>query len=186
MSSTLTYLTPKDVAKLLMVSTAAIRLWAEKGELKAMVTAGGHRRFKLADIKQFALDKKIQLNIESEQATRILIIDDEILFAEFLTEILTIECPQVKLAVSLDSFAAGIKLKEFKPNIVLLDLTMPGMDGFQVCNYIKSDPLLQHIRVIAMSGEVTSSRKEQIMTAGAEACLAKPFEIAALIKLLNL
>lgn len=50
------HLTPKEVAELLMVSTSAIRLWTEKGEIKALVTAGGHRRFKIEDIQQFARD----------------------------------------------------------------------------------------------------------------------------------
>jgi excisionase family DNA binding protein len=43
-TSVKSYLTPKEVAELLMVSTAAVRLWAERGQLKARVTAGGHRR----------------------------------------------------------------------------------------------------------------------------------------------
>jgi len=186
MSSHLTYLTPKDVAKLLMVSTAAIRLWAEKGELKAMMTAGGHRRFKLEDIKTFAKDKNIQLNIESDASVKILIIDDEILFTEFLEDALTTIYPQVKIAVSLDGFDAGIKLKDFKPSIVLLDLKMPGMDGFQVCQHIKSDPLLQRIRVIAMSGDTNLERKQKIIATGAEVCLSKPFKVAELIETLGL
>ncbi len=62
-------------------------------------------------------------------------------------------------------------INSFEPTIILLDLMMPAVDGFQVCKQIKQDPLLRHIRVI---------------DAGAETCLEKPIKIEKLLELLNL
>ncbi len=180
------YLTPNKVAEMLMVSPSAIRLWTEKGDLKALMTAGGHRRFKLADIKQFAKDKNIQLNIESDYIYRVLIVDDEPLFADYLKTVLSLECEKLEIEISLNGFDAGIKLKEFKPNIVLLDLMMPEMNGFQVCEQIKNDPLLQHTRVIAMSGSQDLVDKQRIISVGAETCLDKPIKVTELVEQLNL
>jgi len=186
MFSKKSYLTPNQVAELLMVSPSAIRLWAEKGELKATTTAGGHRRFKYEDIKEFANGRKIELNIPQDKNSRILIIDDEQIFASYLKVSLLLDNKDLDIEISLDGFNAGIKLKDFKPSIVLLDLKMPNMDGFQVCNQIKNDPSLKHIRVIAMSGNLSAKDSERILQVGAEACFEKPLNISLLTKHINI
>lgn len=180
------YLTPKEVAELLMVSTAAVRLWAESGDLKAKVTAGGHRRYKLNDIKAFATKKNIQLNTVTSENPRILIVDDDIHFAEFLKTLLNVEIKNVEVEISLDGFDAANKLNDFSPSIMLLDLKMPGLDGFQVCQRVKGNPLQNHIRVIAISGDVTQSDIDKLKNIGAETCLNKPIDVPALIKQLAL
>ncbi len=178
------YLTPSKVAELLMVSPSAIRLWAENGELKAMTTAGGHRRFKLEDIKQFAYKKNIQLNMIDSDKLKILIVDDERQFAEFLQTALLLHNDKLDITISLDGFDAGIKIKEFKPALILLDINMTGMNGFQVCEKIKQDPLLQHIRVIAISGNINSADKQRLLALGAETCFEKPIDMSKLYQLI--
>ena len=180
------YLTPKEVSELLMVSTASVRLWAESGALKARVTAGGHRRFTLEDIKEFAIKKKIQLNSDTSENTKILIVDDDVHFTEFLKILLEREIKNVEVEISLDGFDAANKLREFAPNIMLLDLRMPGLDGFQVCHHVKQNPLQKHIRVIAISGDVTETDMQEITSMGAETCLRKPLDVPLLFKQLNL
>ena len=180
------YLTPKEVAELLMVSTAAVRLWAESGNLKARVTAGGHRRFKLDDIKEFATKKNIQLNTKTSENPRILIVDDDIHFAEFLKTLIKVEIKNVDVEISLDGFDAANKLHDFTPSILLLDLKMPGLDGFQVCQRVKENPLQNHIRVIAISGGITNSDIDKLKSMGAETCLNKPIDVPVLLKQLAL
>jgi len=180
------YLAPKEVAELLMVSTAAVRLWAESGDLKARVTAGGHRRFKFDDIKEFAARKKIQLNTIISENPRVLIVDDDRHFADFLKTFLEMEVKNIEVEISLDGFDAANKLNDFTPDILLLDLKMPGLDGFQVCQRVKENPLQSHIRIIAISGHVTQSDIEKLNTIGAETCLEKPIDMAILIKQLAL
>jgi CheY-like chemotaxis protein len=169
-----------------MVSTAAVRLWAESGHLKARVTAGGHRRFKLDDIKEFAIRKNIQLNTSTSENPKILIVDDDIHFAEFLETLLKVEIKNVEVEISLDGFDAANKLHDFTPSIMLLDLKMPSLDGFQVCQRVKENPLQNHIRVITISGDVTESETNKLKTLGAEACLQKPINITTLLSLLDL
>jgi excisionase family DNA binding protein len=102
------YLKPKEVAELLMVSTAAVRLWAKSGKLKARLTAGGHRRFKLYDIKKFSVNKNIQLNTKTSEIPKVLIVDDDIYFAEYLKALLNVEIKNVAVEISLDSFDGRI------------------------------------------------------------------------------
>lgn len=186
MSSLKSYLTPKEVAELLMVSTAAVRLWTESSDLKARVTAGGHRRFKMEDVKQFALKRNIQLNTNISTIPKLLIVDDEKDFSEFLKTVLEIEIKNIEVEISLDGFDAANKLRDFSPSIVLLDLKMPGLDGFQVCQHIKQSPLYNHIRVIAISGDANNEDVQAIKDVGAEACLAKPISVPELISTLAL
>ncbi len=186
MYSTKDHLTPHQVANLLMVSPSAIRLWAERGELKTMTTAEGNHRFKLEDIKEFAIENNIKLNIDGEGKQRILIVDDEPLFAAFLKDALLFDHENLIIDVCFNGFAAGMIINSFDPTIVLLDLMMPAIDGFQVCRQIKQDPLLCHIRVIGMSGNTSEMIKKKIIDAGAETCLEKPINIEKLRELLNL
>lgn len=186
------YLTPKEVADLLMVSTAAIRLWAEKGQLKAMTTLGGHRRFKLEDVSQFAEQNQIPLDssiFESPLSTelrRILIVDDEQMYAEYLKTVIELADESVIIKICHNGFEAGIQLRDFAPDTVLLDLKMPGVDGFGVCRYIRTDPSNREIKVIAMTGQSSSENRRKIEEAGADAYLAKPIDTAYLLELLEL
>jgi len=56
----------------------------------------------------------------------------------------------------------------------MLDLTMPGMNGFEVCEHIKQNPELAGTRVIAMTGDASEESVQKILQAGAETCLSKP------------
>jgi len=193
MRSKQSYLTPKIVADLLMVSTATIRLWAENGELKSRLTAGGHRRFMKKDIDAFAQAKNLELNMPKQEEhenkdlfSKILIVDDEPLFANFLQTILNLELQNIKTEISFDGFDAANKLRDFLPDIVLLDLNIPSLNGFRVCNHIKQTSALKHIRVIAISGELNEINTTLILKEGAEACFEKPLNKTALLRQLNL
>lgn len=186
------YLTPKQVADLLMVSTAAIRLWSEKGQLKAMTTVGGHRRFKFEDIVAFAEENQIGLNIESNPPVldkclrRILIVDDDQMYAEYLKVVIESADPGVAVKICHDGFNAGVQLRDFAPDTVLLDLKMPGIDGFSVCRHLRTDPNNRDIKVIAMTGLATEQCRSGILAAGADICLSKPIKSAQLLQCLQL
>ncbi|MCK5092197.1 MAG: response regulator, partial [Gammaproteobacteria bacterium] len=72
------------------------------------------------------------------------------------------------------------------PNIVLLDLMMPGLDGFEVCRQLKDNPATSAIRVIAMTGYRTEENVKRIIEAGAEECLVKPIEQDSLLELIGI
>ena len=180
------YLTPSQVADLFMVTAAAVRLWAEKGELKALMTPGGHRRFLKTDMLEFARSRNLHLKEIKSNKQRVLIIDDDKQFSGYLLKLLEQYSDQFDVDVANDGFNAGIKVPEFKPDIVLLDFMMPGLDGFQVCQHLMASKYGKSIRVIAMTGYHTLENIEQILAAGAEACLYKPIDRERLFKLLGI
>jgi len=183
-SATKKLLTPNDVAELLMVSPTTVRFWAQKGALKALTTPGGHRRFNIEDVEEFAASRGMRLQTDNS-SLRVLIIDDDIALGHYLVEFLgNMEGVETELANY--SFEAGMKVRGFQPHVVLLDLMMPGLDGFQVCQMMKADRSMRNIRVIAMTGFPSDENVSKILSAGAEICLTKPVDEAQLISLLNL
>lgn len=181
-----TYLTPNQVAELLMVSTAAVRQWSEKGELQALTTPGGHRRFMPSEVERFARKRGLTLNLVDDSTLRVLIVDDDVQLTRYIIALLKGFPEQVVTESACDGFAAGLKVREFKPHIVLLDLMMPGMNGFNVCRLLKEDPNTKAVRIIAMTGYPTKENVEQILEAGAEVCLSKPIDEKALLEHIGL
>ena len=178
------YMTPNEVAELLMVSPVTVRQWAQKGWIRAITTAGGHRRFLRQDVEQFARERGMELSADAP--TRVLVVDDNRAFARYLADLLANQVTSIETETAHDGFDAGRKVLQFSPDIVLLDLKMPGMDGFSVCQQLKQDDATKHIRIVAMTGYFTPDNEAKILQAGAEACLAKPFDKHVLLKVLGL
>jgi CheY-like chemotaxis protein len=65
---------------------------------------------------------------------------------------------------------------------VCLDLRMPGVDGFEVCNSIKRTEATRHIQIIGMTGDFTDDVRRRLVALGAQACLPKEVALAALVR----
>ncbi len=178
------YLTPNEAAAQLMVAPATLRVWADKGLLKAHTTAGGHRRFLREDVDNFQRERGHDRGHSANSGLRILIVDDEASLTRYLTALLK-DIVGSHTATAGDGFSAGQLVHTFRPDVVLLDLMMGGLDGFQVCRQIKSDPATRPIRIIAMTGYPSAENIERILAAGAEICLAKPLDEEKLLALLE-
>lgn len=179
-------LTPHQVAELLMVSPVTVRHWAQKGELKALSTPGGHRRFARDEVERFARQYGLALAPHISPGLRILVVDDEPPLRRYLCELLEPLDDVTAVEIAADGFEAGHKVHKFRPNLILLDLMMPGLDGFEVCRMLKDDPETKTIRIIAMTGYMTAENIARIRLAGAEGCIPKPFEAPELFKLMGI
>jgi two-component system cell cycle response regulator DivK len=71
--------------------------------------------------------------------------------------------------------AIGIDLAgRMRPNLILLDIQLPGMDGYTVAGILKNDPALKHIPIVAVTSYAMSGDREKIMATGVEGYLEKP------------
>jgi len=175
------WLSPTEAARLLMVSPITVRAWARAGLLPSETTPGGHRRYRPAEVERF---RRERARLRRHGPLRILVVDDNQAMVEYLCELLTGLPAAIECETAGDGFDAGGKLRSFAPDVVLLDLMMPGMDGFEVCRRIKEDPATAAVRVIAMTGHAGEDNERKILAAGAEACLTKPIEETRLAELL--
>jgi excisionase family DNA binding protein len=171
------YLTPQQVADKLLVSPITVRGWALRGLLKAEVTPGGHRRFLAAEVERFAAERH---NIADHSQSRVLIVDDNQSLARYLQDFLSTH--NLITETAFDGFDAGWKIQSFHPEILLLDLMMPRLNGFDVCRQIKENPDTHAMRIIAMTGYPSPSNESRVINEGAECCLNKPIDELALLE----
>ena len=111
---------------------------------------------------------------------KILIIDDDLRMDRMLTFLFESQGFTVKFSET-GSNAIDI-LREFKADVILLDLLMPEMDGFEVCQKIKKEPSLSNIPIVVLSALPQLSHKERAFSLGACEYIEKPF---VSIKLVN-
>jgi len=182
-----THLTPNEVAELLMVNPVTVRQWAARGLLRSLTTPGGHRRFLLSDVEEFARSRgAAPAPRSSGHPERVLIVEDDTQLSLYVAEMIKSRDPSVAIEIAGDGFEAGAKVESFRPHALLLDLMMPGMDGFEVCRRLRARPTLNHVRIIAMTGFPSPENVERIMAAGADACLPKPLDPERLLAELGL
>ena len=180
------FLTPNEVAELMMVAPVTVRSWAQKGLLAAKVTPGGHRRFLKSEVERFMLESGFVPGDEVKpSAPRVLIVDDDPVMTTYLQGIIEDFDTSFVTEIAGTGFEAGTKIHTFMPDVVLLDLMLPDIDGFKVCALIKNEAATQHIRVIAISGNTSAENVSRILEAGAEKCLAKPFDPEDIVKILS-
>jgi excisionase family DNA binding protein len=159
-------LTPAEAAKLLHVAPTTIRHWAQIGRLPFITTPGGHRRFNKQDI--LALMSASKANVE--KVFSILIIEDDEDFADMLAQFLEILFPNINIKTAYNPFDAGDLLNTFKPDLVMLDLMIAGINGFSICHRIKSSPATASVNVIAMTGASTEENKKKTRRKQEENC----------------
>ncbi|POZ50809.1 HD domain-containing phosphohydrolase [Methylovulum psychrotolerans] len=179
------YLTPNEVAELLMVSPVTVRSWAQKGVLVAKVTPGGHRRFLKSDVENFVRDSGVAYVEAKPSVSRILIVDNDPLMMTYVYDILNGSGLGFVLATAQNGFEAGAKMYAFAPDVVLVNVMLPDGDAFLITSQIKKDLATRHISVIAITADTATESIARILAAGAETFLAKPFSPQDLLGLLS-
>ena len=173
-----------QAADICSVGRTTMWRWVKSGELKASPTPGGHHKIRKEDLKSFILGRMKHLSIaDISEEKKILIVDDEPKVQKYLNKMLSSNGYRIELAS--DGFEAGIKTVRFKPDLMILDLFMPGMDGFEVCKLIKKDSNTSHIKVLAYTGHDTKENRDKIMQAGADGYLVKPVGKSTLLQSLK-
>src|SRR5262249_29134028 len=107
-----------------------------------------------------------------------LVVDDDRPLAETIAQTLQEEGDQV--SVAFDGYEAGVKMATLKPDLPILDLIVPGMDGFAVCQRVKADPEGKRTKILAMTGCVHTGYVAKAVEYGADLCLEKPFRMQTL------
>jgi len=172
-----------ETARLCHVSPLSIINWVNAGRLPAFRTPGGHRRIRREDLIRFMKENGIPLADELREGSgraKILVVDDEAGIREMLAEHLSQRSRPYEVMTAADGFEAGRLVATFQPDVVLLDLRMPGLDGYQICRTVKNDPETAGTIVIAMTGFFSPETEARILECGAVKCFAKPVEPQAL------
>ncbi len=175
------FLTIPQAAKHCSISRVTLWRWVKSGNLKAFVSPGGHYKIREKDLKSFINGRMGYLSTADRQDTKkILIVDDDPDVQKILAKILSAN--DYRAEVASDGLDAGMKIVQFKPDLIILDLLMPKMNGFEVCRRIKEDREHAHIKILILTGFDTKENKDRSLRAGADGYLSKPVKKNDLIR----
>ncbi|MBU2573812.1 MAG: response regulator [Elusimicrobia bacterium] len=112
-------------------------------------------------------------------AKKILIVEDEVMIVKVLS--LRLESLGYKIAAAYDGKEGLEMVKKEKPDLIILDVGLPRIDGNTLCELIKADPGTKHIRIIMLTGKRLVGDMENAFSAGADVYMNKPYEWPRLV-----
>ena len=115
------------------------------------------------------------------QAAKILVVDDDDAIRQILIEALTMD-RQYLVQEASNGIEASIKLGTYRPDLLILDIFMPEMDGLEVCRNICSEPELSNLKVIITTGHPDHPKLDEVVKLGFTNILSKPFDLLNLVK----
>lgn len=176
MEDTLTVFT---ASKYCNVSSKTIINWVEAGHIKAYRTVGGHRRIKKSDLEIFMRNQGIPIPEENEDTTRkkILVVDDDMIIVESIVQALEEDDFDYEVISASDGFEAGLQVNHFKPDLLILDIMMPDIKGYEVCRKIKSSEETRHTKIIVLSAYLDDEKFARMKENGADVCFSKPLPL---------
>ena len=171
------------IAQMLQVDPGSVANWIDQDLLSAHRTPGGHRRVATGDLVKFLRDHNMPIPPEIETTpTRILIVDDEVAITQLISKAIKANHGDYEIIQAHDGFRAGTLVATHKPDVVILDLRMPGMDGYEVCRLIKSQEATKHTEILAMTAYPSEENINRIKECGARVCLTKPLDMDLLLQ----
>ena len=164
------------------VSPKTIINWIESGHIKAYKTVGGHRRINRADLEAFMRKQGIPIP-EADTAhdrKKILVVDDDPIIVETIVQALEEDEADYEVISASDGFEAGLQVNHFCPDLLILDIMMPDIKGYDVCQKIKENPDTRRTKIIVLSAYLDEEKFERMKKYGADACFSKPFPLPQL------
>jgi len=172
-----------DVARYCGVSPGAVWKWVKKGRLKAYRLPGGAYRIERGAFKAFLRENDLPVDptFFARPVKRVLIIDDEPTIVEVVVRAVQQVKEGVEVATATDGFEAGLQIATFKPDLLVLDLMMPQIDGFEVCRTVRRNPSTAHIKILIITAYGIHENIERALKLGADDFMHKPLNIPSLV-----
>ena len=172
-----------------VVNQTAIN-WIKNGYLKAFQTPGGQYRVYSEDLITFLQERGMRMPDELHRILEdqlaidtVLIVDDEKDLNDTIRKGLQVLNPEYTIFQAFDGFEAGKLSVAHKPNLIILDVELPGVDGVKLCRSLREDAGSPSPIIIGISGK--ASNEKNILEAGADAFMAKPFETKKLAEVIQ-
>src|SRR5262249_2657733 len=163
--------TTHEVSRLLHVNPRSVINWIEQDLLPSYRTPGGHRRIRHEDLLAFLRKHQIPTPAALvEGHFKILVVEDEDDIINIIKSYFERHAGYTVLTAR-DGITALIEVGRSKPDLIVLDIMIPGVDGIDVCRRIKGDAN-NKTAIIAISGQLESETK--VLQAGADAFMSKP------------
>jgi excisionase family DNA binding protein len=164
------YFSTTEIAEMLEVNRYTVSLWVDQGEIKAMITPGGHKKVAREEVVRFikARGGTPPPELEPVKAKKIFIIDDEKDVARYLSKCVRMIFPGVETEIFDNPVYGLMEIGKTLPDMVILDIVMPNMDGISVCRSVRFRKETEKIKILAVSGKYDRTVIQSVLAAGAD------------------
>ncbi len=174
------FFTTSEIARYCAVTNDGVLKWIKSGKLRAFSTPGGHYRVSAEDFRTFL--NKFDMPIDetffrgSERRRSVLVVDDEPNIREIVRRLLSEMDEDMHIEEASDGYEAGIKIGALQPDLVIMDVMMPRVDGISLCRSIRANPKTEGVKVLAITAFPEQDNVKKMYDAGADLCLIKPLQ----------
>ncbi|HEX5104515.1 MAG TPA: response regulator [Pirellulaceae bacterium] len=180
-ATTKTVFTTGEAAKICKVSQQTIIRCFDNGSLKGFRVPGSKfRRIPRNELYAFMRDNGIPTDALESGKRKVLIVDDDEELVELMSDTFARD-GRFEIKTANNGFDAGMLVKEFRPDLVVLDIMLPDINGKEVCQRIRSDSTMETVKVICISGMVEADKVSDLKAAGANDFMQKPFQVERLL-----
>src|SRR3990172_5644616 len=177
-----TVFTTGEAAKICKVSQQTIIRCFDSGQLRGFRVPGSRfRRIPREALYRFMKDNSIPTDALESGKRKVLVVDDDQELVELITDVLEKD-GRFEVRVANNGFDAGMMVKEYRSDLIVLDLMLQDINGREVCQRVRSDPTLEGVKIICISGMVEEDKIDELKASGADEFLHKPFETDELIE----
>ncbi|MDC0284744.1 MAG: response regulator [Mariniblastus sp.] len=180
--STKTVFTTGEAAKICKVSQQTIIRCFDNGSLKGFRVPGSRfRRIPREQLYSFMKENGIPTEALESGKRKLLIVDDDVELVELMVDVFARD-GRFEIKSANNGFGAGMLVKEFRPDLVILDVMLPDINGKEVCQRVRNDPSMKTVKIICISGMVEQDKIADLRAAGADDFMNKPFSVDVLLE----
>ena len=177
-----TVFTTGEAAKICKVSQQTIIRCFDNGTLKGFRVPGSRfRRIPRDQLYSFMKDNGIPTDALESGKRKVLIVDDDEELVELMVDVFERD-GRFDIKTANNGFDAGMQVREFRPDLVVLDVMLPDINGKEVCQRVRSDNTLEAVKIICISGMIEQDKVADLRQAGADDFMSKPFTVDKLLE----
>jgi len=177
-----TVFTTGEAAKICKVSQQTIIRCFDSGQLKGFRVPGSRfRRIPRDVLFKFMKDNGIPTDALESGKRKALVVDDDTDLVDLIQDVLEAD-GRFEVRSANNGFDAGMMVKEYRPDVIVLDVMLPDINGKEVCQRVRSDSNLDDVKIICISGMVEADKIHDLKEAGANDFVQKPFEVETLLQ----
>jgi excisionase family DNA binding protein len=178
-----TVYTTGEAAKICKVSQQTIIRCFDSGQLKGFRVPGSRfRRIPRDHLYSFMKENGIPVEALESGKRKVLIVDDDEDLVDLMKETFASD-GRFDIRTADNGFDAGMLVREFRPDLVVLDVMLPDINGKEVCVRVRSDSTLDAVKIICISGMIEEEKVADLRESGADEFMQKPFSIDKLMAL---
>ena len=182
-----------EVAKLCGVVNQTAINWIKNNHLKAFNTPGGQFHVYPEDLMEFMRSRNIQVPVEVRIACgervsvsdSLIIVDDDRGLNSVVAKFISKKLPSLPVYQAFDGFEAGSLMSEKQPSILLLDLNLPGIDGFDLCRKINESERFGKPAIIIITALENEEVEAKVKELGVKSFMKKPLDLVKIVETVN-